>query len=154
MEVAKAGRKLILLVDDELLLHRAIERAAAAVGIDVLHATSGAEGLRLAFEKNPDLVLLDMNMPQMDGSVVLAQLKGDARTRRIPVVIFSGRTDHEDRIAALGLGAEDYFEKPFELDMLMRRVEHHIFKASERMMARAEPLTETAPEGTPAISRR
>jgi DNA-binding response OmpR family regulator len=153
MEVAKAGRKLILLVDDELLLHRAIERAAAAVGINVVHATNGADGLRMALEKNPDLVLLDMNMPQMDGSAVLERLKTNERTMRIPVVIFSGRTDHEDRIAALGLGAEDYFEKPFELDMLMRRVEHHIFKASERM-ARAEPLLDTQPEGTPAVSRR
>jgi DNA-binding response OmpR family regulator len=152
MPVVKTGRKLILVVDDEILLHRAIERAAAAVGIDVIHATNGTEGVRMAVERRPELVLLDMNMPDMDGSRVLARLKAAPQTTSIPVVIFSGRTDHEDRIAALGLGAEDYFEKPFELDMLMRRIEHHIFKASERI-AKAGLLSETPAEGATAAAR-
>src|SRR5262249_5578387 len=142
------GRRVILLVDDEIILHRAIARAATEVGIAVLHATNGTEGVQLAIEKQPDLVLLDMTLPDLDGEVVLQRLKAAPETKGIPVVIYSGRTDHEDRIGALGLGAEDYFEKPFDLDMLMRRVEHHIYKASEKIARHgawesSEPVTST-----------
>jgi two-component system KDP operon response regulator KdpE len=131
MTVHKAHRKCILFVDDEVGLHRAIARSAAEVGIEVVHAMTALDGVRLAMERRPDLIVLDMGMPDLDGIQVLTRLKAAPKTASIPVVIYSAHNDHDQRIEAFQIGAEDYFEKPFDLDMLMRRIEHHIFKSSE-----------------------
>jgi two-component system, OmpR family, KDP operon response regulator KdpE len=133
MQQAKTSRPRVLLVDDEVLLHRAIARAASAVGIEILHALDGATAVRVAAEESPSLILLDMNLPDTDGTRVLRALKETPQTTSIPVLIFSVRTDHDERISAFELGADDYLEKPFQMDMLLRRIEHHLFKASEMM---------------------
>jgi CheY-like chemotaxis protein len=133
MHAAKAGPPRVLLVDDEVLLHRAIARAASAVGIEMLHAMDGATGVRMAAEESPGLILLDMNLPDTDGTRVLRCLKETPQTSSIPVLIFSARTNHDDRIATFQLGADDYLEKPFQMDMLVRRIEHHLFKAREAL---------------------
>jgi DNA-binding response OmpR family regulator len=147
MNVAKARHKTILFVDDEPALHRAMDREASAVGIDVIHAMSGFEGVRLAGAARPDLIVLDMMLPDLDGLQVLDLLKRAQPTSGIPVVVFSGRCHHEDRVAAFQHGADDYFEKPFDLGMLVRRIEHHIFKASETLLARgaSRPSDDTVP---------
>jgi DNA-binding response OmpR family regulator len=147
MPVTKAGRKRVLLVDDEVLIHRAIDRAASEAGIEVIHAMTATTGVELAVERRPDLIILDMTMPDLDGIQVLDRLKRAPQTSAIPVLIYSGRTDHDDRIAAFRIGADDYFEKPFDLGMLMRRVEHHIFKASEtlRTSSSSRPSDDTVP---------
>jgi DNA-binding response OmpR family regulator len=146
MSVTKAGRKRVLLVDDEVLLHRAIDRAASEVGIDVIHAMTATAGVEMAVEKRPDLIILDMTMPDLDGIQVLERLKRAPQTSPIPVLIYSARSDHDDRIAAFQIGADDYFEKPFDLDMLMRRIEHHIFKVSETVRAgSSHPSDDTVP---------
>ncbi len=131
MQVAKGRRKLVLVVDDEALLVRAIRRAAADLGIEILHASNGQDGIRLAAGPAPDLILLDLGLPDIDGARVLAFLKSSPETVSIPVIIYSGRSEHDERIESFRLGADDYFEKPFDIDMLMRRIEHHIFKSSE-----------------------
>ena len=143
----KATSKRILFIDDEAALHRAIDRCAAEVGILVLHAMTSLEGVRLATEKRPDLIVLDMGMPDLDGIEVLTRLKSVPKTASIPVLIYSARNDHDDRIAAFQVGAEDYLEKPFDLGMLMRRVEHHIFKSSETRLASgvSKPTDDTVP---------
>jgi two-component system KDP operon response regulator KdpE len=131
MFVVKGRRKLLLVVEDDVLLLRPIERAASELGIDIVHAPTGEEGIRLAGDRQPDLILLDLGLPDMDGARVLGCLKSTPRTVSIPVIIYSGRTDHDERIESFRLGADDYLEKPFDIDMLMRRVEHHMFKVSE-----------------------
>lgn len=131
MKPAKASPRRVLLVDDEVLLHRAIARAASAVGIEMLHAMDGASGVRMAAEESPSLILLDMNLPDTDGTRVLRCLKETPQTSSIPVLIFSARVDHDERIATFELGADDYLEKPFQIDMLLRRIDYHLFKASE-----------------------
>jgi DNA-binding response OmpR family regulator len=147
MSIAKARHKTILFVDDELALHRAIDHAASAIGIDVIHATTGFEAIRLAMAERLDLIILDMTLPDLDGFQVLDCLKREPQTSAIPVVIFSGCCDHDDRIIAFQSGADDYFEKPLDLCMLMRRVEHHIFKNSETLFARgaSRPTDDTVP---------
>jgi DNA-binding response OmpR family regulator len=132
MLLVKGRRKLLLVVEDDVLLLRPIQRAAAELGIDVLHAATGEEGIRFASARQPDLILLDLGLPDMDGARVLGCLKSTPKTVSIPVIIYSGRTDHEERIESFRFGADDYLEKPFDMDMLMRRVEHHMFKTSER----------------------
>jgi DNA-binding response OmpR family regulator len=121
----------VLVVEDDILLLRPIERAASELGIDILHAGTGEEGVRLAMDRQPDLVLLDLGLPDMDGARVLGCLKSSPRTVSIPVIIYSGRSEHDERIESFRFGADDFLEKPFDMDMLMRRVEHHIFKSSE-----------------------
>ncbi len=150
MPISKAGRKRVLLVDDEVMLHRAIDRAASEAGIDVIHAMTAVDGVKLAVEKRPHLIILDMTMPDLDGIQVLARLKRAPQTSAIPVLIYSARCDHDERISAFQIGAEDYLEKPFELDMLLRRIEHHIFKASETQCASA---SNSADDTVPHVKR-
>jgi two-component system KDP operon response regulator KdpE len=131
MVLAKGRRKLLLVVEDDVLLLRPIERAASELGIDVVHASTGEDGVQLATDRQPDVILLDLGLPDMDGARVLGCLKSTPRTVSIPVIIYSGRTDHEEKIESFRFGADDYLEKPFDMDMLMRRVEHHMFKMYE-----------------------
>jgi DNA-binding response OmpR family regulator len=131
MLLIRGRRKLLLVVEDDVLLLRPIERAAAELGIDVAHATTGEEGIRLALDREPDVILLDLGLPDMDGARVLGCLKSSPETVSIPIIIYSGRTDHDEKIESFRFGADDYLEKPFDMDMLMRRVEHHMFKLSE-----------------------
>ena len=89
-------------------------------GFQVLHAADGAEGLRLALNENPDLVLLDLMLPSIDGFELLAALREQARA--VPVVVLSARTEVRDKVEALGLGADDYVTKPFSLRELVARI--------------------------------
>jgi DNA-binding response OmpR family regulator len=136
------ARKRVLLIDDEVLLHRGLDRIAALSGFDVLHAMNGTDGVEMAVEKRPDAIILDMTMPDMDGIRVLGRLKRAPQTVSIPVLIYSARTRHAERIAAFQLGADDYLEKPLELRMLMRRIEHLIFKASGTVRISGAPEEE------------
>jgi DNA-binding response OmpR family regulator len=147
--LVKGRRKLLLVVEDDVLLLRPIQRAAAELGIDVLHAATGEEGIRFAGERQPDLILLDLGLPDMDGARVLGCLKSTPDTVSIPVIIYSGRTDHEERIESFRFGADDYLEKPFDMDMLMRRVEHHMFKISETTRKSGIVMTDAFEQPTP-----
>jgi len=112
----------ILVVDDDAAVRDVLRTTLARGGHDVLAAASGMEGLVRAQEERPDLVLLDVMMPGMDGWEVLKLLKLDAATREIPVVIVSVRAEPRDRIRALQEGAVDYVAKPFALEELLASV--------------------------------
>jgi two-component system alkaline phosphatase synthesis response regulator PhoP len=95
----------------------------------VAKALSGEDGLTVARTLRPHLILLDLNMPRMDGWEVLKLLKADQDTRNIPVAIFSVRTDLKDKIFGLQRGAVDYIPKPFQYDRLAERVERILANA-------------------------
>lgn len=96
----------ILLVDDSKLQRVAIQRILAKVGYEVATAVDGEEGLRMARETRPDLVLLDMILPKMDGTVVLDKLKKDATTAHIPVVVLTGLSQrNEEKLKSAGAAA-------------------------------------------------
>jgi len=104
----------ILLIEDSMMLRHANERALIKAGYEVTCARDGEEGLRIARESEPDLILLDMLLPKIAGQDVLRTLKRDARTRHIPVVVLSGLS----RINASKLieqGAVEFVEKTDEL---------------------------------------
>jgi DNA-binding response OmpR family regulator len=102
----------ILLGDDNVVLQDAVARFAELRGFDVLRAITGAGTIALAIEAQPNLVVLDMAFPDADGRDVLRKLKSDARTAHIPVIVWSGREDHDsDGRISLDLGAEDYVLK-------------------------------------------
>lgn len=117
-----ARNRRILIVDDETQVVALAEEILSAEGYAVDGAMSGAEGIEKATASPPDLILLDVNMPQMDGWEVLRALQADESTRGVPVAIFTVRTDTRDKIYSLQKGAFDYITKPFTVAELTERV--------------------------------
>ncbi len=115
-------RKKILMVDDSTDLLSVTSTRLESWGYEVLTAPSGEEGLRLARERAPDLILLDVMMPKMKGREVCAHLKTNPTTQHIPVIFLTalGLADHVK--AGMNLGAEDYLVKPFDPDELKERI--------------------------------
>lgn len=118
----------VLLVEDDKFLRRACEASLRQRGFDVISATDGEEGLRLARETpHPEVVLLDLLMPKVPGIEVLRALKADAATRSIPVVILSNSSRDEDKKEAMLLGAVGYYVKAnLSLKDLAAQVAHLI----------------------------
>lgn len=109
----------ILVVDDEPQIQRFLKPSLAAAGYDVIEAATGAEALKAVATQAPDLVILDLGLPDMDGKEVIASLRGWSD---IPIVILSARDRESEKIAALDLGADDYVEKPFGIGELTARI--------------------------------
>jgi two-component system KDP operon response regulator KdpE len=109
----------VLVVDDEPQLLRALSINLRARRYEVDTATTGAEALRLAAACKPDLVILDLGLPDMDGTDVVAGLRG---WTSVPILVLSGRTDSSDKVEALDAGADDYVTKPFGMDEILARL--------------------------------
>jgi two-component system OmpR family response regulator len=114
-------QQLVLVVDDEVAVADLLEDALTIGGYQTLRATNGMEALRLVREKSPDLLLLDINMPLMNGFEVLERLRG--RGNDTPVLFLTARDDRDDELHGLKLGADDYVTKPFGIDELILRVQ-------------------------------
>ncbi len=115
--------KTIMVVDDEDDILHFLELVLREKGYDVVTAASGHEALTTAQIERPDLVLLDIMMPQMDGWEVLKLLRVDEVTASIPVAMLSARTEAKDRVQGLQEGAIDYICKPFSLQELLGKIE-------------------------------
>lgn len=109
----------VLVVDDEKQIHRFLAPALEAAGYEPLRAETAAEGLRLAAERSPALILLDLGLPDGDGKLAIPKLRGFTEA---PIVILSARDQEADKVAALDAGADDYVEKPFALGELLARI--------------------------------
>ncbi|MDQ0455804.1 response regulator [Rhizobium paknamense] len=109
----------ILIVDDEPQIQRFLKPALTAAGFDVLEALTGAEALKAVATQAPDLVILDLGLPDMDGKEIIAHLRGWSE---VPIIILSARDRESEKIAALDLGADDYVEKPFGIGELTARI--------------------------------
>lgn len=116
-------KKKILVVDDEDDILNFLELVLQEKGYEVLTAGGGQEALTQAQMAKPDLVLLDIMMPQMDGWEVLKLLRVDDETAKVPVAMLSARTDAQDRVQGLQEGAVDYIFKPFSLEDLLNKIE-------------------------------
>lgn len=124
-----AVRPQILVIDDEPQIHRFLSPALDAVGYEPRRADSGQEGLRAIALWNPDAVVLDLGLPDMDGKDVLS------RAREFyagPIIILSARDKEAEKIAALDLGANDYVEKPFGVGELLARLRANLRLTSSR----------------------
>lgn len=109
----------ILVVDDEPQIQRFLKPALQAAGYNVIEAADGAQALNAVVTAAPDLMILDLGLPDMDGKDVIASLRGWSQ---IPIVILSARDRESEKIAALDLGADDYVEKPFGIGELTARI--------------------------------
>jgi two-component system cell cycle response regulator len=112
----------VLIADDSAVVRAVIRRQLEADGHTVLEAGDGQEALRVCADSTPDVILLDVEMPILDGHGTLARLKADPATQNIPVVFLTGRVETADVVAGLQLGAHDYLRKPFEANELAARV--------------------------------
>lgn len=119
-------RRTVMVVDNDRDIIDLTRMILEGSGYRVMAADSGSEALRLLEEDYPDLIILDINMPEMDGWQVLRMLKIDRRTSAIPVAMFSIKSEIRDRLQGLQDGAFDYITKPFSCDELVGRV-HAIF---------------------------
>lgn len=112
----------ILVVDDDEAIRDYLAVTLELAGLEIVLARDGVQALDLARRRRANLVLLDVMMPGMDGLTTLARLQADPRTRHLPVVLLSARSEREDAIAGLEAGADDYLTKPVEPDELLARV--------------------------------
>jgi two-component system KDP operon response regulator KdpE len=110
---------LILLIEDELPIRRFLRTSLAGDGYRLVEAENGQQGLRLAAQQPPDLVILDLGLPDIDGHEVLRQLR---EWLRAPVIILSVRDQEQQKITALDNGADDYLTKPFSTGELLARI--------------------------------
>jgi two-component system KDP operon response regulator KdpE len=109
----------VLIVDDEPQILRALRINLTARQYDVVTAADGSQALRAAAERHPDLIVLDLGLPDMDGVEVIHSLRG---WTPVPIVVLSGRTTSTDKVDALDAGADDYVTKPFNVDELLARI--------------------------------
>ncbi|MFE6736084.1 response regulator [Microbacterium sp. NPDC057650] len=109
----------LLIADDDPQLVRALRITLAAHGYDVVAAPDGAAAIQLAAQAHPDIVLLDLGMPHLDGVQVIHALRGWSN---VPILVVSGRTGSADKVDALDAGADDYVTKPFQIDELLARL--------------------------------
>jgi DNA-binding response OmpR family regulator len=119
----KASQIKILVVDDEADLVSTIEYRLRFANCRVVTASNGQEGLEQAAAEKPDLILLDTNMPGMNGHEMLEHLRADAALRDIPVIMLTSRCEAQDIAAASARGVADYVTKPFEFAQLMERIQ-------------------------------
>ena len=126
---AALGRR-VLIVDDDPEIVDMTRMILESGGYEVIPALSGEEALRAATRERPDLILLDINMPGMDGWETLKILKVDEETRSIPVAMFSIKLEVRDKLQGLKQGAFDYITKPFSYDEILERVRRIFEKLS------------------------
>ncbi len=109
----------ILLADDDEQLQRALRITLGARGYEVIPARDGAEAIDLAANAHPDLILLDLGMPKVEGVDVIRAVRAWSK---VPILVLSGRTDSAEKVDALDAGADDYVTKPFAMDELLARI--------------------------------
>ncbi len=127
----------VLVVDDEPQIVRALRINLAARDYDVDTAPDGLSALRSAAHHHPDLVVLDLGLPDLEGADVIRGLRG---WTAIPIIVLSGRADSRDKVGALDAGADDYVTKPFGVDELLARI--------RAVTRRAQPAGEPPPVAT------
>ena len=119
----KEGPKKILIVDDEEDIRKTLAYQLKAVGYEVVIAQDGQEGLEKARSEGPDLIVLDLMLPKIEGHKVCGLLKRDIRYASIPVILFTARVSEEDKVLCEESGAQAYITKPFEASVLMGKID-------------------------------
>ncbi len=120
----------ILLVDDEPGILTVVSNRLRSNGYDVITAKDGQEGLDIAKKEKPDLIILDLLLPKMDGYKVCALLKKDTRYAKIPIVMFTAKAQKEDADLGEEAGADAYIVKPFDAQALLAKIQELIAQSS------------------------
>ena len=120
--------KKILVVDDEVDLVETVRFPLEMKGFDVLVSYNGEDALSQARKEKPDLIILDLMLPKLDGYKVCRLLKFDERYKHIPILMLTAKTQEKDKILGKETGADEYITKPFEMDDLMEKVKAYLNK--------------------------
>ena len=142
----------VLVVDDERDLVSLLDFNLRQSGFETTLAYAGEEALSAARRRPPDLVLLDLMLPDMSGTEVCRTLKGDPRTRSLPVIMVTARGEEVDRVVGFELGADDYVTKPFSVRELLLRVKAVLRRAGQQRGDK--PVTEVGPIRVDADAHR
>ena len=137
MEEDFEGKKTILIVDDEKTIVDMLFYNLQKEGYNVLEANDGEEGVRIALEQKPDLILLDIMLPKMDGLAVCKKIR---QTLNVPILMISAKDEEIDKILGLELGADDYITKPFSVRELLARVKANLRKAEVSSITAKEDM--------------
>jgi diguanylate cyclase (GGDEF)-like protein len=137
--VTEQGRERILVVDDDVDIARFVEMNLAMEGFEVLVAHDGASAIELVHSKAPDLVILDLMMPELDGVEVTRRLRADAMTSATPIIMLTAKGQTVDKVLGLTAGADDYVVKPFDTLELVARVRGTLRRNQE--FREVSPLT-------------
>lgn len=129
----------VLLVEDEPQMRRFLRAALGNQPYDLVEAGTAREGLAQAASRNPDLILLDLGLPDKDGLAITREIRGWTRT---PIIVISARGQEQDKVAALDAGADDYLTKPFGVEELLARMRVALRHAALAAGAPAEPVFE------------
>jgi len=124
-------RQKILIVDDEMATLLPLKRSLESEGYAVIEACNGYEAIKKSKLEMPELIILDLMMPGMDGIEVCNQLKKDSLTERIPVIMLTARDEVRDKVKGLEMGADDYVTKPFHLNELEARIRNILKRSRE-----------------------
>jgi two-component system KDP operon response regulator KdpE len=138
---AQTPGPLILLIEDEPQLRRFLRNTLTTRGFRLVEAETGEQGLMHATGHNPDLILLDLGLPDMDGIEVMKRLR---EWSSVPVIVVSARGQEDDKIRALDLGADDYLTKPFSAGELLARMRVAMRHAASRTKDAPEAIFETS----------
>ena len=123
--------KKILIVDDEVDLVETVRFPLEMEGYHVLVSYNGEDALNQARKENPDLILLDLMLPKLDGYKVCRLLKFDDRYKHIPILMLTAKTQEKDKALGMETGANEYITKPFEMDDLLKKVKAYLKISSE-----------------------
>lgn len=126
------AKQTILVVDDETDLLDLIEYNLKKEGFDVLKAENGEEGIAVAKENNPDLVLLDIMMPKMDGMQAVEEMRKDEQLKKIPIIFLTARSDEKTEVEGLNKGGDDYITKPISTTKLISRIKAVLRRFDEK----------------------
>lgn len=126
----------ILLVEDNEMNRDMLSRRLSRRGYDITIAVDGEEGVSLASSSSPDLILMDMSLPKIDGWEATRRVKADAATSAIPVIALTAHAMAGDREQALGAGCDDYDTKPIELDRLLGKIEAQLTRVGKPVPAK------------------
>lgn len=120
------SQKKILIVDDEVDLVETLRFSLENEGYNVLVSYNGEDALNQARKENPDLILLDLMLPKLDGYKVCRLLKFDERYKHIPILMLTAKTQEKDKLLGKETGANEYITKPFEMDELIEKVKAYL----------------------------
>ena len=134
----------ILVVDDDFELTEMLGAYFQAQGYQAVTVNNGEDAIRACDDACPDMVILDINLPDVDGFEVAKRLRANRQTKDLPIIFLTGNEAREDRMTGLGLGADDYMTKPFDVQELRLRVRNSLTRASQTQLR--NPVT-NLPEG-------
>lgn len=126
-----SGRPRILLVDDEPSIIKMVSKRLEVEGFEVMMAMDGQEALDKAHSEKPDLIILDLMLPKLNGYEVCSMLKQEAQYRAIPIMLFTAKAQDKDEKSGMMCGANAYLRKPFQAQQLLEQIRSLISKAAQ-----------------------